>query len=158
MDEINWQEAIARLAQERTQAVTCAEVVKKYGRAGEIDRLSLIYGEAKAEYDGVVGGLLVALARKKQPDSLPDLQGRLKRGFEKREEFCKAAASLVPTPAQGQRGVFGDIVRGAIEPIIQAVKEIYFRAKDESALTRKTIETQLEATSWPDFASVKPRA
>jgi hypothetical protein len=158
LTEINWQEAVARLARERTQAVTCAQVVKRYGGAGAIDRLSLTYGEAKAEYDGVIGGLLVALARKKEPESLPDLQERLKRGFEKREEFCNAAASLLPPPAPGERGVLGDIVKGAIEPIIQAVKEIYFRAKDDNALTRRTIETQLEATSWPDFASVKPAA
>src|SRR5262249_37296189 len=111
--DINWQEAVATLARERTQAVTCAEIVKKYGGPDAIARLSLIYGEAKAEYDGLIGGLVVALARKKKPDSLPDLEARLKRGFERREEFCKAAASLLPPPAHGKKELLADIVQGA---------------------------------------------
>jgi hypothetical protein len=52
--------------------------------------------------------------------------------------------------------VIKDIVSGAIGPIIQAVQAIYFRAKDDDLLTRKTIQTQLEATLWPTFASVSP--
>jgi hypothetical protein len=47
-------------------------------------------------------------------------------------------------------------VSGAIGPVIQAVQAIYMRAKDENALTRATIQTQLEATSWPAFAAVAP--
>src|SRR3954451_22700856 len=74
--EINWQEAVAQLARERTQAETCASVLKKYGKdnATITDRGSLSYGEAKAEYDAVIAGLSVALARGGQPASLPDLQ------------------------------------------------------------------------------------
>jgi hypothetical protein len=79
--EINWQEAVARLARERTLAETCAVVLRKYGDQEAKDRGSLAYGEAKAEYDGVIGGLVVALARKGQPESLPDLQARLQHGF-----------------------------------------------------------------------------
>jgi hypothetical protein len=90
--EINWQEAVARLAQERTQAETCAGVLKKYGDHTTIDRRSITYGEAKAEYDGVIAGLTVALARNQQPASLPSLQDRLQRGFEKREALCSARA------------------------------------------------------------------
>jgi hypothetical protein len=153
--EINWQEAVARLARERTQAETCVSVLKKYGDPTVIDRGSLSYSEAKAEYDGVIAGLSVALTRKDQPASLPDLKGRLQRGFEKREAFCQSAQSLIP-PDKGEKGVIEEIVGGAIGPLIQAAQAIYFRAKEEDLLTRKTIETQLEATSWPAFASVSP--
>ena len=66
-EEINWQEAVARLAQERTQAETCARVLKKYGSAEAVARGTLAYGEAKAEYDGIIAGLTVALARKERP-------------------------------------------------------------------------------------------
>ena len=69
--EINWQEAVARLARERTLAETCAVVLRKYGDKEAKDRGSLAYGEAKADYDGVISGLVVALARKGQPESLP---------------------------------------------------------------------------------------
>jgi hypothetical protein len=118
--EINWQEAVARLARERTQAETCVGVLKKYGDPTAIDRGSLSYGEAKAEYDGVIAGLSVALARKAQPASLPDLQDRLQRGFEKREAFCQSAQSFIPQ-GKGEKGVIEEIVSGAIGPLIQAV-------------------------------------
>jgi hypothetical protein len=65
-------------------------LLKKYGDAAVVDRGSLTYGEAKAEYDGIVAGLIVALAQKQQPASLADLQARLQRGFDKREAFCRS--------------------------------------------------------------------
>jgi len=60
-----------------TLAETCAGLLKKHGDVAAVDRGSLAYGAAKAEYDGVIAGLAVALARKGQPESLPDLQARL---------------------------------------------------------------------------------
>jgi hypothetical protein len=153
--DINWQEAVARLARERTQAETCASILKKYGDPTAIERSSLAYGQAKAEYDGIIAGLIVALARKEQPASLSDLQARLQRGFDKREAFCQSAQSLIPQD-KGEKGIVDEIVKGAIGPIIQAVQTIYSKAKDDNTLTRKTIQTQLEATSWPAFASVSP--
>jgi hypothetical protein len=154
-EDINWQEAVARLARERTQVETCVSVLKKYGDPTAIERGSLSYGEAKAEYDGIIAGLSVALARKERPTSLSDLQGRLQRGFDRREAFCKRAQSLIPED-KGEKGAIEEIVSGAIGPLIQAVQAIYFRAKDDDLLTRKTIQTQLEATSWPAFASIWP--
>jgi hypothetical protein len=151
--DINWQEAVARLARERTHAETCASVLKKYGDPTAIERGSVNYGEAKAEYDGIIAGLSVALARKQQPASLSDMQGRLQRGFEKREAFCQNALSFLPQ-SKGEKGPIEEIVSGAIGPLFKAVEAIYFRAKDDDLLTRKTIQTQLEATSWPAFASV----
>jgi hypothetical protein len=152
--EINWQEAVARLAQERTQAETCARLLKKHADAAAVDRGALVYGEAKAEYDGIIAGLRVALAQKQRPASLADLEERLRRGFEKRDAFCRSVQTLVPA-APGEKGVIGEIVTGALEPLIQAVQAIYMRAKDDGALTRQTIETQLAATAWPDFAAVE---
>jgi hypothetical protein len=153
--DINWQEAVARLARERAQVEICASVLKKHGNPSAIERGSVSYGEAKAEYDGIIAGLIVALARKEQPASLSDLQVRLQRGFDKREAFCQSAQSLIPQE-NGEKGIVDEIVKGAIGPIIQAVQTIYSKSKDEDTLTRKTIQTQLEATSWPAFASVSP--
>ncbi len=141
-EEINWQEAVARLARERTQAETCARVLKKYGNAEVRDRSSLAYGEAKAEYDGIIASLVVALAQKERPASLPELEARLQRGFDKREAFCKDAQALIPRTT-GERGVIDGIVSGIVKPLAEAVVAIYSKSKDEDALTRKTIQTQL---------------
>lgn len=155
--DIGWQEAVARLAQERTLAKTCVALLKKYGHGDDaaIDRGRLAYDDAKAEYDAIVAGLDVALAQSDQPASLPDLEARLRRGFDKRQAFCTSVERLVPPPP-GEKGPLTDIVGGVIGPVVSALKEIYLRSKDDDALRRKTIETQLEDTKWPSFASVSP--
>jgi hypothetical protein len=153
--EITWQEAVTRLAHERTQAETCVRLLKKYGDAVAIDRGSLAYGEAKAEYDGIIAGLCVAVAQKEQPSSLADLKERLQRGFEKREAFCKSVQALIP-PRGGEKGVVDQIVSALLKPLIEAIQAIYIRARNDSELTRETIRTQLEATLWPGFTVVGP--
>ena len=77
--EIGWQEAVARLAYERTKAETCVKELNKYGDKAAISRGEDGYNDAKAEYDAIVRGLTVALARKGEPASLPDLEARLQR-------------------------------------------------------------------------------
>jgi hypothetical protein len=155
-EEIGWQEAVARLSQERTLAETCVGLLKKFGNAGEVDRGALAYADAKAEYDGIIAGLDVALASRDRPASLPDLDARLQRGFAKREAFCVSVRPLVPLPAPGVKSPITDIVSGAVGPLIDAVKAIWLRTRDDDALMRKTIEIQLEATTWPSFASISP--
>lgn len=152
-EEIGWQEAVARLAYERTKVVTCVKELKKNGNKAAISRGEDAYNNAKAEYDAIIQGLTVALARKGEPASLPDLEARMQRGFDARDAFCKSVQPLVPSSA-GQRNVIADIVGGAIAPVIDAIKAIYLRGKDDDALMRKTIETQLGATSWPAFRSI----
>jgi hypothetical protein len=147
--EINWQEAVARLARERTLAETCVALLKRYGDEATQARGSLIYSEAKAEYDGVIAGLVVALARNGQPESLPDLQDRLQRGFDRREAFCRSVEPVMPKKGQGEKSPIADIVGGAVKPLIDAVLAIWSRTRDDDALMRKTVQTQLEATSWP---------
>jgi hypothetical protein len=153
--EINWQEAVARLAQERTLAETCVGLLKKYGDAAAKDRGLLTYGEAKAEFDGIIAGLSVALARKGQPESLPDLQARLQRGFDERKAFCVSVQPLIP-PSSGEKGPIADVVTGAVKPLTEAIATIWSKSQDNDALMRKTIQTQLEATSWPSFDKVAP--
>jgi hypothetical protein len=140
------------MAHQATLAETCVEVAEVRPAPA---RGAIAYGEAKADFDGVIAGLVVALARKEQPGSLPDLQARLQRGFEEREAFCRGVALLVPK-AQGQKSPIADIVEGAVKPVIDAVVAIWSRTRDDDALMRKTIQTQLEATSWPAFDKVAP--
>jgi hypothetical protein len=155
-EDINWQEAVARLAHERTLADTCAGLLKKHGDAGAVDRGALAYTDAKAEYDAIIAGLDVALARGDKPASLPDLEARLRRGFAERVAFCDSVRPLLlPTPC-GQKGPLADIAGGAVGPVIDAIKSIWLRTSDDNALMRKTIQTRLEATTWTSFASVSP--
>jgi hypothetical protein len=152
-ETIGWQEAVARLAGERTKAETCTRILKQYGDPAAVSRGELTYGEAKGEVDGVIAGLIVALAKADEPASLPDLEARLQRGVEGRETVCAQAKPLVPD-SSGEKNVIVDLVSGALEPLIAAVKEIYLDAKEQDRLTRLTIQNQLEATTWPAFADI----
>jgi hypothetical protein len=153
--DINWQEAVTRLARERTLAETCVGLLKKYGDKAAQARGAVAYGSAKADYDGVIAGLVVALARKEQPESLQDLRAQLQRGFEERDAFCRSVDPLMPK-SHGEKGPIADIVGGAVKPVIDALVAIWSRTRDDDALMRKTIQTQLEATSWPAFDKVAP--
>ena len=79
-------------------------MLKKYGSKPAKDRGAVAYDEAKAEYDAVIAGLIVALAEGERPVSLPDLEARLQRGFEKRNWFCESARAVMPPLPPGGRG------------------------------------------------------
>lgn len=152
---IGWQEAVARLAYERTRAVTCARALKHYGDDVAKELGLIAYGEAKAEMDGVIVGLMVTLAQDQTPESLPDLEAGLQRGVKGREAFCKSVLPLLPNTS-GTKSPLADLVSGALEPLIVALKEIYLEHRDVDRLTRATIQTQLEATTWPAFDAITP--
>jgi hypothetical protein len=153
-NDIGWQEAVARLAQERTLAETCAGLLKKYGDASTIDRGTLVYADAKAEYDGIIAGLTVALVSCDHPSSLPDLEVRLRRGFGKRVAFTESVQRLLPPPSRDEKGLVDTIIGSTIGPLIDAIRAISLRIRDDNAIIRKMIETQLEATRWPSFESI----
>jgi hypothetical protein len=57
---------------------------------------------------------------------------------------------------QGQKSPIVDIVEAAVKPVMDALVAIWSRTRDDDALMRKTIQTQLEATSWLTFNKVAP--
>jgi hypothetical protein len=155
---IGWPEAVGRLAGERSRAEVCVALLKGHGDEAQIARGQLAYGKSKADFDGVIAGLETALAQRATPESLSSLNAALERGASGLEEFCKSVGDLLPNTS-GQKNVLVDIVKQAIEPVIKslsdAVSALYNNHRQDDALTRKTIQTQLEAARWPDFAKVE---
>ncbi len=157
---IGWQEAVARLAGERTKAETCVRLLKQYGDKAAVSHGELTYGEAKGDVDGVIEGLKTALTENDPPDSLPDLEARLQQGVKGRDAVCAQAKELMPKTS-GEKGLITDLVSGTVGPLIEAVKEIYLDyrkdvrdAREQDLLTRMTIQNQLEATKWPAFDTI----
>jgi hypothetical protein len=155
--EIGWPEAVGRLAGERSKAETCAAMLKGYGDTEQVSQGQLAYGEAKANFDGVIAGLVAALTEGGNPKSLPSLETDLEHGAEGLGKFCKTVSDLLPK-SSGRKGVLADIAKGAVEPLIKALSEgvatIYNNYRKDQ-LTRETIKTQLEAAKWSNFAEVK---
>jgi len=159
MAKTTWAEAVAQLAGARTKAETCAALLKKFGDVGHIARGQLIYSDAKAEADGVIAGLIVAVSAKDQPERLSSLQERVERAVTGLAQLRNLAESQLPK-LEGTRDFdLGGILKGAIEqlqkPLLDAVAALYNNHRADNELTRKTIQTQLEAARWPDFAEVE---
>jgi hypothetical protein len=155
--DIPWSEAVARIAREKAPAENCVALLKAFGNPAAVALGSIAYTDAKGEYDAVISGLTVALAGKQAPNRLEDLQARLESGFAKREAFCQSVTPLIPD-RPGRKGVLagvvGDVVKGAIGPLLDAVKALYLGHQHEDALRRKAIQTQLEAAMWRDFTAI----
>jgi hypothetical protein len=155
---ISWQDAVAQLAGERAKAETCVALIKKYGDEAQIARAQLTYTNAKADADAVIAGLLTALSAGQAPASLSSLQTKLSSSVSGLVEFCGTVNNLLPNTA-GQKDVITDIANATIGPLLQmlsdGVSALYNNHRNDDALTRRTIQTQLEAARWPAFSEVK---
>jgi hypothetical protein len=124
----------------------------------QIERGRLDYTTAKGNFDAVIAGLITVLAEGGAPQTLPSLETELQQGASGLSEFCRTVAALLPN-ASGQKGIVGDIVRATVGPTITmlsaAVAALYQDHRKDNALTRGTIQTQLEAAKWSDFAKVQ---
>jgi hypothetical protein len=156
---MNWQGAVAALAAARERAETCVRVLKRHAGsdADALSRGELTYGDAKAEVDAIIRGLIVVLAQGGTPAGLADLEARLTRAVQAREVFCTQATALVPEDP-GTR----DLIRlirlgGAVLPLLlEAVRMLYTVQTEQDLPLRRTIQTQLEATQWKAFADITP--
>ncbi len=157
MPELTWADAVAQLAGVRTKAETSVAILKRFGGNGHIAHGQLIYADAKAEADAVIAGLIVAVSAKGRPERLSSLHERVERAMIGLAKLRNLAESQLPS-LEGMKD-FGDILRGAIEPLVKplsnAVAALYNNFRADNELTRKTIQTQLEAARWPDFKQVK---
>jgi len=155
---ISWPEAVAQLAGERAKAETCIALIKKYGDDAQIARAQLTYTNAKADSDAVIAGLITALSTGQAPVTLANLQTKLSSGVSGLIDFCDTVRKLLPDRA-GQKKVITDIAQVTIEPLLKmlsdGVSALYNNHRTDDALTRRTIQTQLEAARWPAFSEVK---
>jgi hypothetical protein len=154
-----WPDAVAELAGERTKAETCAALAKRYGNYAQTARAELSYSNAKADSDAVIAGLITALSGGQTLETLPVLQAKLSGSVSGLIEFCDTVSNLLPNTA-GQKGIADEIAKAAIEPLLKelsdAVKTLYnnYRGDAAAALTRRTIQTQLEAARWAPFSEI----
>jgi hypothetical protein len=156
---MSWPEAVGQIAGQRTKAETCVALMKRYGNDAQIARGQLTYADAKADFDAVIAGLIAALSAGQTPASLSSLQAKLTTGVSALLEFSKMVSNLLPDTT-GQRGVMEELAKIIpIEPLLKMLSEgvsaLYSNHRNDDTLTRRTIQTQLEAARWPAFSEVK---
>ena len=157
MAQLIWKDAVAQLAGLRIKAETSAAIVKQFGGRGHITRGQQIYSNAKAEADTVIAGLIVALSTKGKPERLSSLQERTEHIVIGLAQLRNMAETQLPK-LESMKDL-SDILKGAIEqsqkPLLDAVTALHSNTRAANELTRKAIQTQLEAARWPDFHQVE---
>jgi hypothetical protein len=158
---ISWPDAVGQIAGERAKAETCVALMKKYGDDAQKARGQITYTTAKADFDAVIAGLIVALSAGQAPASLSSLQDKLSSGVSGLSQFCGTVINLLPkTAGQTEKGVGIDILKAIpLEQLLKALSDgvaaLYTNYRGDNTLTRKTIQTQLESARWPAFSEVK---
>jgi hypothetical protein len=154
---LGWPEVIALLAKAKTQATAYVGVLKANGDGAAIASASLTYGLAEGEMDGVIAGLTTALVEGGDPGSLPTARDSLNAAGQGLKAICDAAAKTI---APNTKGVWDEIAKGAVEPLIKAISDgvgaLWTHHVEKDALERETKKTELEAAKWPKFADVGP--
>jgi len=151
--EVGWPETVAQLAQERSQAQACADVLKAAGDKAAILNGRIAYGSAKAAADGVIAGLTVTLVQGGSPADLPKTIANLEKAGAGLREVCDDAIKAAKN-AEG-RGLVDDVVKAAVGPVVDALKSavgaLWTRHVEKDKLEIETIKGQLEAAKWPEF-------
>ncbi|HZZ22977.1 MAG TPA: hypothetical protein VFE60_10560 [Roseiarcus sp.] len=152
---LGWPEVISLLAKARTQATTCVQVLKSSPDKAALARGQLTYGMAEGEMDGVIAGLTTALVEGGDPNSLPTARMSLDTAGQGLKEICDGA---VKTIAPNTKGVWEEIAKGPIEPLIKAISDgvgaLWTRHVEKDTLELATKKAQLEAAKWPKFSDI----
>lgn len=158
---ISWSDAVGQIAGERAKAEACVGLMKKYGDDAQKAHGEIAYTNTKADFDAVIAGLITALSAGQTPASLQSLQAKLSSGVSGLVEFCGTVSNLLPkTAGQTEKGVMVEIAKmfpleQLLKMLSDGVSALYTNHRNDDALTRRTIQTQLEAARWPGFSEVK---
>ena len=155
---LGWPEVIDDLTKERGQAETCVGLIKSSGDQSAIAGAKVTYGAARAEMDGVIAGLTTALVDGGKPENLPTVRASLESSGVSLKTICDAATRTV---APNTKGVWEEIAKGAIEPVVDKISDgigaLWTRSVEKDKLAIKTKRAQLEAARWPEFGDIAAR-
>ena len=111
------------------------------------DKGRIAYGLGKSASDGVIAGFTVGLVEGYKPEKLPPLQANLDRAGKGLKEVCDTAVQAAP--ASGTKGIVEDLAKGAVEPVVDALKAaagaLWGRHVKMEDLEIETIKGQLDA-------------
>jgi hypothetical protein len=149
-----WPDVTAKLAQAKTQARACINLLKSVGDKNAILQAQIAYGPAQASSDGAIDGFTTALVQGSAPQDLPTLQTYLDSMGTGLQTVCDTAVKSAKA-AKGTKGVVDSAVTAAVKPIIDALRSaagaIWDQHVQQTKIQIETIRTQLDKAHWPDF-------
>lgn len=145
-----WPDTIDLLAQERSRAEACVDLLKASEDKAAIQQGRIAYVEAKAAADSVIAGLIVTLVQGSRPGNLPRIVADLEDLGVGLQEVCNDA---IKAGGGRSKGVIDEIARAPGEPALHALKSSAgaLWTRETSPLEIETIKAQLEAAEWPAF-------
>ncbi len=151
---IGWPEATEALAQEKSKAQSCVDLLKSVADKKTLLEARAVYLDAKATSDGVIAGLSIVLVERGEPADLPKLQDSLEKSGAGLQKACDAAAKAA-RDSKGHKGAIDKIITDSIGPVIDALKSavgaIWDHWVETKKIEREMILGQLNAAKWPDF-------
>jgi hypothetical protein len=159
--EMTWSRAAGYLKQERQAGEGCARVIKRFLPPGDLaarSRAELDYDKAGGVFNGLIAELQTALADKTEASALGDFEERVAAGTAAREALCRQAEALAPPPpSPGDKGI-AETVAATVGKLAEAGIGVWERIRDDDAVRRAAISTELGDATWPDFAAIEAGA
>ena len=151
---LGWPEATEALAQEKSKAQACVDLLKSIEDAKVLAEVRPIYADAKATSDGIIAGLTTVLIKRAKPADLPHVRSSLEKAGLGLQQVCDAAAKAAQG-STGAKGPIDQIITDSIGPIIDALKSavggIWNYWVETNKIEREMILKQLSDAKWPDL-------
>jgi hypothetical protein len=163
-EESGWQQAVDRLAHEKTLAESCASLLKAFADRDPMQRVQgqRIYARASADVAGLIALLKADLAGDRSPAAIPELVYRLASGLRQRQALCRHVNAAVGSGMRERPERSGDIkllaegIADSEASLLEAAVELWEAYRRAGDAERERIRSAIEGTRWRDYAEVSP--
>jgi hypothetical protein len=160
--DASWPPAVDRLAREKALAEGCVAILKTFGDHAPMARVQgqRLYARAKADMDGLIGLLLVDLAKQRPLADAPELRHRLDAVVAQRRTLCRQVDAAVGTALRQRSGrtsaadLLAEGSGDALSSLIKAAVQIWQAYGDADQGGRAAIIGRIGAMRWLDYAEV----
>ena len=147
-------EVVHVLTEEKRLAEEGAILLHRYAKPNQAlcTRGTVLYAQAKAEFDGLIGQLKVDLGEDRWPAQSPRFREALQQAVEHRQAFWDFVLQEVAIPAEAMNGL---PVRLAFKPVLDALIgqtiNVWREYRNGKSARREDICRELDAQKWLPF-------
>ena len=161
-EEPGWQQAMDRLAHEKTLAEGCVSLLETLADRDPMQRVRgrRIYARASADANGLIALLKADLAGDRSPAAIPELVYRLESVPKQRHALCKSVEAAVEGDigASSERSCAAELliegIAGHEMPLSDAAVQIWQAYRRAGGPEREHIIAAIEGTRWRDYAEI----